>query len=343
VKAAQRAADRVDVAIDERLTSHMSAGMTLYVRKLVELVPRIAPDLTFSFIGRGDNFDLAEQLGLPLSIARCRPRLVHLPSPFVPFVVPAPFVVTIHDLIDLHYPQFGKRKVGPYYRWGVGPVARRARAVITDDARTALDLERFLGVDPGRVRVVPLGVDEPAEAPAPPAGGVPYFLYVGNHRGHKNLETLVRAWAALPEARTVDLRVTGDDDVGAAFAGLTRANGRLIFTGAVTDAHLAQLYRAARAYVHPALREGFGLPMLEAMRLGVPVIAAHAALPSVLAPHALAFAATDVAGLRGLLLRALDEPRDLAELGHAAQAATRTLTWERTARATAAIYREFCR
>jgi glycosyltransferase involved in cell wall biosynthesis len=267
--------------------------------------------------------------------------LVHLPSPFVPLVVPAPFVVTIHDLIDLHYPEFGKRKVGPYYRYGVGPVARRARAVITDDARTATDLTTFLGVDSGRVRVIALGVDAPPPSTAPPPHETPYFLYVGNHRGHKNLATLVRAWAALPEARTVDLRVTGSDDVGDAFAGLTRTRGRLIFTGTVDDAALTALYRGARAYVHPALREGFGLPMLEAMRAGIPVIAARTALPEILTPHALTFAPTDVDELRDVLLRALDEPTDFAKRGEAAQAATRELTWERTARETAAIYREF--
>jgi glycosyltransferase involved in cell wall biosynthesis len=80
--------------------------------------------------------------------------------------------------------------------------------------------------------------------------------------------------------------------------------------------------------------------MLEAMRLGAPVIAARTALPAVLAPHALAFAPDDIAGLRALLLRALEAPADLAALAQAAQVGTRELTWERTVRATATIYRE---
>ncbi len=339
-----RSATRVDVTIDRRMTSHMSAGMTLYAQKLVELVPRLAPDLRFAFVGAGDNFDLAEQAGLPLAIAAAHPRLVHLPSPFVPLVVPAPFVLTIHDLIDLHYPQFGKGRVGPYYRYGVAPVARRARAVITDDAATADDLERLLGVARTRIRIIPLGVDiapasrePPRAAPSPTA----YFLYAGNHRGHKNLITLVRAWSTLPATEAVDLRLTGSDDVGTEFAGLERPNGTLIFTGRRTDAELLALYRGAAAYVHPALREGFGLPMLEAMRCGVPVIAARTAVPDVLAPHVLAFEPHDVDGLRELLLRALREPIDLRAAAAAAQAATNHLTWERTARATIAVYREF--
>jgi len=318
----------------------MSAGMSLYVGKLDELLPQVAPDLKLARIGRGDNFDLAEQLELPLTIARRRPRLVHLPGPFVPLIVPAPFVVTIHDLIDLHYPEFGKRKVGPYYRYAVGPVVRRARAVITDDDATAADLERFLGVDPARIRIVPLGVDLPPADGVGASAAIPYFLYVGNQRGHKNLLTLVRAWAALPSDCAADLILAGSADLGT-FAGYTRPCGKLVFTGCVSDSALVALYRGACAYVHPAWREGFGLPMLEAMRCATPVIAARTALPRILAPHAFTFAPDDVDELSALLRRALSEPATFAAAAVAAGRATRELTWARTARATAAIYREF--
>jgi glycosyltransferase involved in cell wall biosynthesis len=172
---------------------------------------------------------------------------------------------------------------------------------------------------------------------------VPYFLYAGNHRGHKNLIALVRAWAALPPEIEVDLRLTGADDVGTEFAAFARTRGKLSFVGNVTQAELSGLYRGALAYVHPALREGFGLPLLEAMRAGVPVIAARSALPGVLAPHALSFDPGDIAGLRALLLRALEERAELGAFARAAQSATAGLTWQRTARATADVYREFLR
>ncbi|MBV9438603.1 MAG: glycosyltransferase, partial [Candidatus Eremiobacteraeota bacterium] len=145
-----------DVALDVRETSHTSAGMRAYVRALRRLLPRVAPDLSIAELGGGDNFDLAEQVGIPLTLARLRPRLVHFPTPFVPRIVPAPHVVTVHDLIDLEFPQYAKRKVGPYWHYVVGPVVRAARAVITDDDATVALLERYLGVARDRVRVVPL-------------------------------------------------------------------------------------------------------------------------------------------------------------------------------------------
>ncbi len=328
------------VALDVRVTSHMSAGMIRYVRELRAHLPGAAPDLAIVPVGGGDNFDLAEHVALPIAARRSGARLLHLTTPFVPLVPGLPFVVTIHDLIDLRFPAFGKRKVGPYYRFVVGPVARRARAVITDDEATQRDLERFLNVPPARVRIVPLGVDEPGRLPAVRRAR-PYFLNVGNHRPHKNLDVLVRAWAGLPGNRPADLLLTGADDAVLPARSRPDGRGELIFLGHVNDAERDAHYRGAVAYVHPALAEGFGLPMLEAMRAGVPVIASHGALPQVLAPHAFAFEGDDVDELRGLLVRALDDRMRFRAGAEAAQAATAYLTWERTARATAGIYREF--
>ncbi len=338
-RATAGAAGRVDLAFDRRCTSHMSAGMTLYVRKFIDLLPSLAPDLRVAFIGEGDNFDVAEQVRLPLQIARLRPRVVHVPTPFVPLALPSNAIVTIHDLIDLHYPHFGKRKVAPYYRYLVAPVVRRARAIVTDDRATVADLQKFLGVDPGRIRIVPLGVDLVAPARIE-ARERPFFLYVGNHRRHKNLATLVAAWSRLPAQLPADLLITGERDGAALGQSHTRECGDLVFIGTRTDAEISAFYRAARAYVHPALREGFGLPMLEAMRAGTPVIAARSSVPEVLAPYAYGFAATDVDALRALLLNALTDP-GFAPRAQAAQIATRELTWQRTVAATIGVYREF--
>ena len=329
---------RPDVALDIRETSHMSAGMLAYVRALRRWLPRVAPDLQLAEFGSGDNFDPAEQLGMPLALARARPRLVHFPTPFVPRFVPVPHVVTVHDVIDLEFPQYAKRKVGPYWRQVVGPVLRSARAVITDDDATVPLLGRFLRVDAARVRVVPLGVDAPEPMPDPIVRPRPYLFYAGNHRPHKDLATLVAAWATLPERVAVDLVLTGTEET--ALRAVRHARGELVFAGERSAADIWRFHRGAVAYVHPSLREGFGLPLLEALRAGTPAIASDAATPAVLAPYVHGYAAHDVAALRALLVRAVEEPGPFAAAAPSAQAATAHLTWERTARATADVYRE---
>jgi glycosyltransferase involved in cell wall biosynthesis len=325
------------VVFDARETSHMSAGVLTYSRKLRAWLPRVAPDVRLIAAGRGDNFDLAEQLGLPLAILRARADLAHFPTLFVPRFVPRPYVVTVHDLIDLHEPQYVKSKVGPYLRAIVEPAVRAAHAVITDDDATVADLERFFGVDPRRVRVIPLGCDDPPDDVRPRPWARPYVLYVGNRRPHKNLATLVAAWSQLPAERPLDLVLSGppDDALRAA-----RGPGEVVFLGELGDEALRGWYAGAAAYAHPALREGFGLPMLEAMRAGARVVAARSALPACLAAHAVAVEARDAGAWCAALSAVLADPAGARAAALTARAATAELTWERTARLTAAVYRE---
>jgi glycosyltransferase involved in cell wall biosynthesis len=328
---------RPDVALDTRETSHLSAGMRAYVRALRDLLPVVAPDLSMIHVGAGDNFDLAEQVGIPLALLRARPCLAHIPSPYVPRWIPVPYVVTVHDVIDLEFPQYAKRKVGPYWRHIVAPVLRGARAVVVDDERTAALLPRYTGVDPARVRVIPLGVDAPEPLPSPVAAERPYLFYAGNQRPHKDLPTLLRAWRALPDALAVDLVLTGPEN--AALRALARPGGALVFAGELDETALWTRHRGAAAYVHPALREGFGLPLLEAVRAGTPVIAADAAVPRVLTDEVTTYPAGDVDALTAALTAVLTDPQ-ARERAAAARARTQHYTWARTVATTAALYRE---
>jgi glycosyltransferase involved in cell wall biosynthesis len=328
-----------DVAFDLPRMKHMSVGMLSYAEELVARLPRLAPDLRFETLVRSSAVDATEQIRLPLALARLRPRMTHFLSVYAPALAPGPFVITVHDLIHLRYPQYFKRVVGPYYATVVRAVCARAKRVITDDERTIDDLERFLGVPPRKVAVVPLGVDDRFALPGPaePAER-PYFLFVGNHREHKDLATLLAAWQRLDPAFDVDLLVTGPDDVPAAEKP-QRERGALRFLGNVENDRLAALYRGTTALVHPALSEGFGLPMLEAASAGAAVIACSDAVPSVLRPYVETFAPRDVVALAAAMTRALvsPEPRD------AARRFAITLTWDRCAQRTADIYREVLR
>ena len=336
----------IDVAFDARLTSHMSAGMRTYTSELRARLPRVARDLRFAFFGSGDNFDVAEQVAMPMWIARHRPRLVHFPSPLVPLVRPRPYVMTIHDLIELRSPEYGKRKVVPYYRYVVAPAARAARAVICDDGRTTQDLEHFLGVGSQRVRVVPLGVDETfLEAAAAPLEPGRYLLYVGNRRKHKDLETLLEAWSTLPAGLALDLHLTGPDDseLAAYRARFALSDARLVALGDLSDRALIAAYRGAFAYVHPSRYEGFGLPMLEAAVLGVPLVVSDASVPEVLRAGAFVFPAGDARALRTLLEQLVADPARALAAATALQPQARELTWDRCAQATAAVYRAVLR
>jgi len=324
-----------DVALDARQTSHMSVGMRQYVVELSARLPRVAPELQFTTFGSGDNFDWGEQVAMPLELVRTRPRLVHIPSPFAPLVIPVPYVITIHDLIDLNFPQWTKPKARWYFRVAVRRAARRARCVITDDRATAEDLVRFYGLEPERIAVIPLGVDIPDVEPLPRT--VPYVIYAGNRRPHKDLQTILAAWQAVDPQLPLDLVLTGTESVDDTVP--ERERGKVIFTGELGHAEVLRWIKGAQALVHAALREGFGLPLLEATRVGTPVICAQTSVPGVLREHVQSFAPGNVPALTRAIERALRG--ELAEQTQRAQRETSNLTWDHCALLTAAVYRRF--
>jgi glycosyltransferase involved in cell wall biosynthesis len=323
------------------MTRQMSVGMKAYARELAERLPRVAPDLEFVAFHRGRNFGFEEQLSLPLAMRSVRPDISHFLSLYTPLLPPRPYIVTIHDLIHLRFPEYFKAKVGSYYRTAVRYVCSRARAIITDDERTVADLRRFLGIDPSRVHVIPLGADDIFYTDIEPYRAArPYIMYAGNHRAHKDLATLFQTWATLPSDLAVDLYVTGSDDFGELRGRFARVNGRIIALGEVPQPMLASYYAGARALVHPALWEGFGLPMLEAAAVGCPVIACRNAVPSVLRDCVLTFAPQDVAGARELLDTLLRDEGVARTLVIQGQARARDFTWDRCAAQTAQLYRQ---
>jgi glycosyltransferase involved in cell wall biosynthesis len=330
----------IDVAIDGRITRRMSFGVRAYVNELLTRLPQAAPDIAAVRVGSGENFGPGEQIGLPLAILRSGAKLAHFPTTFAPLLRPRPYVLTIHDLIHLRYAALFGRVTALHYRFVGIPLARGAVRLLMGDSRTISDCEALLGVRAERCRVIPLGYDPGLLEDEPPLPVErPFLFYAGNHKAHKNLATLYAAWAAIAPQREIDLRVTGtaDPQLVQRFA---RSRGRLIFSGHLAPAELRRHYRAASAYVHPALAEGFGIPMLEAAVVGTPVIASAAAIPSVVAPYAATFDAPNVAQLTVLLD---DLVRDRAPF--AARAAEgvqplRAYTWDRFAAGTAAVYRE---
>jgi glycosyltransferase involved in cell wall biosynthesis len=314
--------------------------MLRYVQELQHRLPVVAPDLEFCNFATGEVLSYGEQVALPLALRASKAAFVHHMSLYAPMLPSIPTIVTIHDLIHMRYPIYFKAHVQPYYKYVVRALCKRAIRVITDDEKTVEDLVRYLDVAPQKIRIVPLGVGElflDSRYEPDPTIDSPYFCYAGNHREHKDLATAVRAWAGLPYEFDADFVLTGDDDLAIELP-RTRANGnRLRFLGDLPDTQLAEIIHGAKALLYPSLCEGFGLPMLEALALGTPVIASNRAVPEVLRNQVTVFAAGDIQGLRYaiLTLPALDSQDRIARRAYSAR-----FTWQQCARATADVYRE---
>ncbi len=329
------------IGIDARRGRHISVGMRTYMEEVVARLPRVAPDLQYRVYADGENVAALEQLTLPLQMWRDHISVAHYMSQYVPLLRGGRFTFTIHDLIHLRYRELHKPTIGPYYEFVVKPAARHAARIITSDNRTVDDLVNLLDADPAKIRVIPLAPRERFFVQAEPYRSVrPFLLYVGNHRAHKDVPTLLQAWAALPARYDVDLLLTGHDDFNGELQRISSDRRAAIALGDVDDDALASYYAGATALVHPSLLEGFGLPFVEAMAQGCPVIATTTSIPDPVASAALTFAPRDVEAARGLIERVLDDQALRTTLVERGREAARALTWDRTARETAAVYRE---
>jgi glycosyltransferase involved in cell wall biosynthesis len=330
----------IDVAIDARRTRRMSLGMRACVDAVVRYAPQGAPELRFAMAGSGEHFTPAEQIGLPLEIARSGARFAYYSTPLAPIVRAVPYAIQVHDLTHVRFPEWYSPAVRVFYATAGAAIIRGARRIVVADAGIGRDLDRYFGIPKERLRVCPLGYD-PAmlEFEGCERRERPYVLYAGNRRPHKNLATLVEAWRRLAEPAAVDLVVAGPE-VGLPLADEERAGRRLSVLGEIDRDRLWSLYRGAVAYVHPAIAEGFGLPMLEALVLGTPVIGSTGSVPEVIRPYVRTFEATDAAALAALIEAAVRDPFSLKTQASEGAAAARAYTWVRFGYAVAEVFRE---
>lgn len=329
------------VGLDVRIGRRISVGMATYMREVSSRLPAVAPEFEYRYYREGENLGFADQLTIPLRMRRDRVDLAHYLSHYVPAFAGGRFIFTIHDLIHLRFRQYFHAYIGPYYMTVIRRACRKSARIITSDEKTIGDLVHFFDVDPQKIRVIPLAPRERFLQPVQPHRACrPYLINVGNHREHKDIPTLLRAWSSLPESYEVDLYLTGPDDFGGALQRLSTGKRRAVALGDVGDDELASYYAGAAALVHPALLEGFGLPFVEAMSCGAPVIATDESLPGMLRDAALTFPAGSVEGAREAIVRLLDDSNLRNRLIAEGQTRARALTWDLCARRTAQVYRD---
>ncbi|MGH7204749.1 MAG: glycosyltransferase family 4 protein [Nitrospiraceae bacterium] len=263
-----------------------------------------------------------DQVTLPRQLAQDRISVFLSPYYKGPLLAPCPAVLTIHDLFFITY--LGRRRL--FYDGVMTRVARwyatRATAIIADSEYSKRSIVTKLGISSEKITVIPVPLgNEFHEAPLTDElklrYGItdPYILYVGNFWPHKNLSRLLQAFAGLGESlrNTYQLVLAGYDQHHqpalnelASTLGLT---SRLLFPGPIANPDLPAFYSGCALFVLPSLEEGFGLPALEAMACGAPVIAANrAAIPEVVGKAAILFDPEDVAAITKAMADVLTQP-----------------------------------
>lgn len=276
------------IAVDARM---MGAGKTRgigrYIEETVKAMKVLAPDIDFVLLAPDIRwYALAEQFKMPKVIREAEADLLWVPHWNVSFFYRGPFVITVHDLLLLHQPASARASTrGPAIAWlkrlgyraVLSSAIRRARVIFVPTHAVADDIKKYFPHASERVVITGEGLSNLEEDASSIRPSERYLLHVGSAYPHKRLDLLLDVWKRLASGHPdLHLYLAGASDVFSERLDRrikTESIPRVIQLGPVSDATLAALYANAEAFVFPTSFEGFGLPPLEALSFGTPVIA----------------------------------------------------------------------
>ena len=362
------------IAIDARKLRDFGIGT--YIRNILMELSRLDRDTEYVVLCRPDDiesgdvlgrnfrmvpetaptYSVAEQFKIPLSLAREGVRLVHEPHYVLPPLVQCRSVVTIHDCIHLMFPEYLPNRLAYYYAKGsMWAASRKSDRILTVSEASKRDILRFFDVPPEKVVVIYNAIDERFLAPADAERmelvkqryqlDHPFVLYVGNIKPHKNIERLIAAFGRARERCDEGLKLIIIGDEISKYPALRqqvhkhKLDKHVRFLGFQPMETLAAFYRLARAFVFPSLYEGFGLPPLEAMACGAPVVTSNvSSLPEVAGGAALLVDPYDEGAIAGGIERAVTDDALRAELIEKGKQRARTFSWKQSVQRIHEIY-----
>jgi len=360
------------IVIDNR-ESGTSTGR--YVDKLVEHLHALQPKHTVVVLAKAHRLDyltklapnfiitetpfkefsLGEQIGLRKQLNNLHADLVHFPMVQQPVFYNGKVVTTMQDLTTIRFKNPTKNPVvfwvkQQVYKWVNKRVAHKSAALITPSEFVKNDVANYTHINPSKITVTLESADFINDAPVPVSGleDKRFIMYVGRPTPHKNLERLIEAFKLLQKDRPkLYLVLAGKKDANyKRHEAKVKADNtqNIIFTDFVTDAQLRWLYEHCAAYVFPSLSEGFGLPGLEAMAHGAPVVSSSATcLPEVYGDAVHYFNPLDSADIAAKIGEVIDDPTLQAALIKKGKAQAAKYSWQRMAKQTLAVYENILR
>ncbi|MEI7511183.1 MAG: glycosyltransferase family 1 protein [Candidatus Peregrinibacteria bacterium] len=359
------------LAIDARMYSSRFTGIGRYVHEISKRIFQARPDWKVSFflsppeyqsfvpphanvfpiLAPEPIYSLAEQTSFPFKILKESPDLTWFPHFNVPVWYPKKFVVTIHDLTISRYP--GKKKTSILHKYGYQAILKnallRSQKIFAVSQNTKKDLMEMEGVSDKKIRVIHNGIGEEFLSPLqnlPIAKTLekyeiqkPFFLYTGVWREHKNILRLLQAFQSLvTEGIVAELVLTGNPDPYypeiLEYIHQNHLENLVKTVGLVNEDELLSLYSSATAYVFPSLYEGFGLPGLEAMALGTPVLSSSSScLPEIYGDGAEFFNPENTEEMAQKMKSVLESPDLRNSLQERGKIQVQKFSWDRAAKA----------